>query len=581
MPRSLLVPLPLAVLIALAACSDDTTEQPDAGTHPDAAEPAPDAAEPDAGGHPDATEPDASAPLELCDDARYVRQPLKPGDGTYLFGDVAGDFSVMQLDGTSWTFGEQWDGCSSYVFLSFIPTRGSTEEQVFDSAIDPLILGTPLDSHFFFVSWEGTEELRRARIEGVQQKIETFLARISEEDAAKQRARFHYVVDRGLDIPGSLGAFFTDYLAYANDPSSYVDLGERGMAPPPLPFALGIDRDQRWDAGESLSEYVGGRSSFRMASYLPLFYDYKARIRDALVLEPPAYSVTLVDTTTTARVVTTAVTLPTAAELEGIDTLEADIRIVCPHRNVFGCSEWDRIAYVHVCDDDACTTATEVVRWITPYWRRGEQRWLTNASALLGLMRDGGRRTFRVTLGPEWERPTEWEVQVSLHFSNKAQGARSTGAVRAFTGGSFGADYNTREPFTFTPPATATRVELVVILSGHGQVEGNNCAEWCDHRHQFTVDGTALPELRHEGRIGSIDGCGPLAAEGVPPGQWGNWAPERAYWCPGLPVEHVRIDLTGLVTPGQQSTLTYAASFGTAAPSGGDIDLSAYVAWFE
>ena len=33
------------------------------------------------------------------------------------FGDVAGDFTVQQLDGSSWTFSEKWTGCESYVFL--------------------------------------------------------------------------------------------------------------------------------------------------------------------------------------------------------------------------------------------------------------------------------------------------------------------------------------------------------------------------------------------------------------------------------------------------------------------------------
>jgi hypothetical protein len=66
----------------------------------------------------------------------------------------------------------------------------------------------------------------------------------------------------------------------------------------------------------------------------------------------------------------------------------------------------------------------------------------------------------------------------------------------------------------------------------------------------------------------------------VIPGQWGNWAQSRAYWCPGLPVQAVRTDITALVTPGSENELTYEGAFRTGAPNGGDIALSAYVVWY-
>ena len=125
------------------------------------------------------------------------------------------------------------------------------------------------------------------------------------------------------------------------------------------------------------------------------------------------------------------------------------------------------------------------------------------------------------------------------------------------------------------------KVELVVILSGHGQAGQTNCSEWCDHRHQFAVNGNDLDEIRHQGNVGSTAGCGPAAAQGVPPGQFGNWAPERAYWCPGLPVEHMRIDITDRVNLGQANQMSYSANYRGGAPGGGNIDLSAYVVWSE
>jgi hypothetical protein len=170
---------------------------------------------------------------------------------------------------------------------------------------------------------------------------------------------------------------------------------------------------------------------------------------------------------------------------------------------------------------------------------------------------------------------------MSVRLSTRGDRPRSRGVEYAFGGGNFGADYNTREPLAFTPPSSATRVELVVLLSGHGQTDGLNCAEWCDHRHHFTVNGTELDVIRHMGRIGSAAGCGERASDGVLPGQWGNWAPERAYWCPGLPVDAIRIDITEHVRAGEANALTYRGAFQTGAPRGGNISLSSYVVWYE
>jgi hypothetical protein len=577
-----------ALFLVFSACSDSDTEDtgnvpPDAGAQADAAED--DVAVPEDSGVDAGVEEDGGIvlPPSICEEIGLARQELKASDPTYRFGDIAGDFVTTELDNESYSLAEKWTGCESFTFLNYIPTSGNFEDLLFDSDVDELIFNTPLNAQFFFLSQEGTEELRRNRVGDVRTRIEEILTAgvLSEDELRWQRARFHYVVDNAADIFGSVGEFLDDYRSYSNDPSSVVDLGDRGRAPAPPPFSFAIDRDQRWDPGESLYRYVGGPPAFAMAQYLPLFFDHKARLRDAQQLEENVTKIELANTTTTARILTTTANLPSAAEMAGFDTMEFDVRIVCHERNVFACSEWDRIANIKLCSDPSCTTQSELVRWITPYWRRGEQRWVIGASALLGMVKNGGAQTIRMELGPEWERPTPWEVQIYLRLANKNVGSHSVEAVRAFTGGVFDATYNTRKPVLFTPPASATKVELVVILSGHGQVNGNNCAEWCDHRHQFTINGRDLTEIRHQGTPGSDDGCGPAAALGAPPGQWGNWAPERAYWCPGLPVEHMRIDLTADVTLGAENTLTYSGNYAGRAPAGGDIALESYIVYSE
>jgi len=196
-------------------------------------------------------------------------------------------------------------------------------------------------------------------------------------------------------------------------------------------------------------------------------------------------------------------------------------------------------------------------------------------------MREGGRRTLRVEMGPGWERKTERDVELSLRLST-GDGRRAQGVVKAYGGGGFGAGYNdAHPPFSFHVPAEATRVEVVSILSGHGQTDRDNCAEWCDHRHRFAVNGEELPEIRSELAIGALRGCAERADRGVSPGQGGNWAPGRAYWCPGMPVDAIRQDVTAWVDLGADNELTYTASLGRRGePRGGDIALSTYVVWY-
>ena len=96
----------------------------------------------------------------------------------------------------------------------------------------------------------------------------------------------------------------------------------------------------------------------------------------------------------------------------------------------------------------------------------------------------------------------------------------------------------------------------------------------------FSVNGVDLEPIRHDGRVGSVRGCAFAARQGVSPGQYGNWAPERAFWCPGLPVHPIHIDVTDQVQLGIENQLTYRAMLrADIEPRGGDIALSTYMVY--
>ncbi len=502
-------------------------------------------------------------PPDICDELGLPRVAMQPSTGAG-FDDVAGDFTVETLDGP-WTLSEAWTGCESYVFLNYAATTYGNG--LYATFPDGLVINGPRNVHYFFASYERDREAIRARMEALRTGLEEGydLYELPEEERAFWRTRMHFVLTPLAEVEGSVGDLV------------------RGEGV--IHHSFGIARDQRFDPVGSLFQLTrtGFTPDFGMGAYAGHWFNYLAELRARLEAERDQVTVVPVmdETDVTDRILDRSAELPPEATMASFDTLEIDLEIHC-RLDPAGCSEWDRNAYILHCVDEACSETRELARWITPYSRPGRTRWILDASPLLGLVRAGGTQRFRIVTGPEWEEPTPSDVRVDLRLSRRGTGPVPVGAERAFTGGEFGAAYNEgRTPFAFTPPGDASRVELVVIVSGHGQTEGDNCAEWCNHEHTFTVNETGTHHIAFPGEAGQSLGCAERSAEGVVPGQWGNWAPSRAAWCPGLPVGARRFDITSEVRLGERNELTYRGSFMGGEPRGGTIDLSAYVVYYQ
>ena len=120
-----------------------------------------------------------------------------------------------------------------------------------------------------------------------------------------------------------------------------------------------------------------------------------------------------------------------------------------------------------------------------------------------------------------------------------------------------------RPPQVFSIPPNATKVEFVSYITGHGWGSTGtfNCAEFCNSKHIFTVNGgvhefeTAYPEA------GDNDYCmepGTIA-QGVKPNQYGTWGYGRAGWCPGQDVHPVITDITDYISTGEENVIDYDA----------------------
>ncbi len=459
----------LALALLTMACDDDgpapvetDAEISDPGgldAASDADRPEPDVDPPDPDADPPDAAPDGAPPPEsYCEGVGQPAEPLREGDG-FLFGDTAGDFTAQTLGGP-WTLSERWSGCESYVFLVYIPDLrqrpgdGWDGDQLWDS--DPLALVREggRNVHYFFVSLEESVLDRLPRMEAMKQEIDLALAfEVPPEDAAHWRSRFHYVTDRATEVEGSVGGWASDYLAYAFDAANRVDLGDRGQAPPPLPFAFAIGRDQRWDPVGNLNEIVGAPPIWAMAAYASTFFDYRAGLRERLAAEAAETAeVVLFDDIEPGGGVPVTATLPDAGTMADFDTLEIDVAVNCAARNVFACGEWDAVARVDWCADAECAERWELVRWITPYWRRGERRWVMDASPLLALLDAGGEQHFRLELGQPGQALTTARVALRLRTTGVP---RSIGVARAFTGGGGGAADAHPQPPEVTPPPRA------------------------------------------------------------------------------------------------------------------------------
>ena len=84
------------------------------------------------------------------------------------------------------------------------------------------------------------------------------------------------------------------------------------------------------------------------------------------------------------------ITLPSAEEIAGYDTLEIDVLMECPNPAGYepgNCGPWDYLAYMWL-RDEADTSWMEMARFITTYHR--ESRWVVDASHAPPWIKDGG-----------------------------------------------------------------------------------------------------------------------------------------------------------------------------------------------
>lgn len=537
--------------------------------------------------------------------------------------DLAGPFTVPTTAGP-WTFEQEFSGQDHYVFLVYTPgtfrfqNGRDLSQDLFEGPVDELLARSPRNVHYFFLFNRDEPGFM-----AFQQRATDALALLSAEDQAHWRTRLHFVTQQANMIQGWVGDLVRRRIS-TNLPYKRYD-----------PYQWAIDRNQRVrEVGQLGTLAAGGLAAdLTFLANEARYYEFEAQ-RETQLAAQRATVVPLLDN---ARVdywegprnwrdaVSYAeANLPDAATMASFDTLEVDFEMHCPTHRDGECGAWDYIADLRICEDvpaggdagaeagadaadpDASAEAgadasgdameetfrprragcdREVARWITPYWREG--RWVTDISQMLPLIAQGGRRTFRWYSKHQFDpREVPYYISLSFRLSNRNRGMRPSEVRTLWSseGEAFNSTYDSRHaPQRFTVPAGVRKVELYSLITGHG-AEGGQCAEFCNHVHNFAVNGGAPAVIRHPDAQ-SNDGCANRVGEGVVPNQHGTWYFGRGGWCPGQDVRPTVTDITSQLRMGAENEVAYTTLLGAsplaAGRSYGSINHATYLIFWR
>jgi hypothetical protein len=269
-----------------------------------------------------------------------------------------------------------------------------------------------------------------------------------------------------------------------------------------------------------------------------------------------------------------AATFPTGT----FQTIQLHVRLDCP---TGGCDHWDRTASLGIVtqppvDGGSHGTVVEIARWITPYAvAAGWDFDVTDLAPLLGgaVVLQG----FVDTWSPQGDpinNGAGWLLTTTFTFTpgTPAKTPVANIPVWAWAADSDppGVPYgDPNKPLaaympaqTVTLPSGASSYSLRTFITGHGQGNSGDCAEFCKSSHTVTVGAKAFSKIPWRACCTPDPQCGALMtpqtpAAGVAPGQLGTYWYSRSGWCPGAAVDPWTQDVTPGIVSGATATLGY------------------------
>lgn len=223
----------------------------------------------------------------------------------------------------------------------------------------------------------------------------------------------------------------------------------------------------------------------------------------------------------------------------GYGNIAMYLDLACPNDT---CDWWDRFGTLGIVENAGAEDerVIEIARFITPYRVGGS--WGIDVSALRPLLT--GTRTLRVHIdtwvGPGHANGDGWLVSARFEMFGGTPSPRPVEVIPVWTRADLEIGCPDCDPATSTPattvalPADYARVELMSFITGHGQGNANNCAEFCQLEHGFLAGDVAVQQTIWR------DDCDQNPLQG----QQGTWTLPRAGWCPGDDVAPWVADIT-------------------------------------
>lgn len=225
---------------------------------------------------------------------------------------------------------------------------------------------------------------------------------------------------------------------------------------------------------------------------------------------------------------------------EQFEQLLLHISVECPST---GCDPWDQPGKISVDTDQG---SHEITRFITPFGI-GCGAWTVDVTDFKSILK--GNVTFQSFL-QVWG-PSGWLTNVELEYI-----AGESPRFNTFTplwetnnwvyGDPGVSDDLPAQSLNMNENTETSHIRMTI--SGHGQGNTDNAAEFSQRTHNFSINGQIVSSQNLWNTDCAQNGCA---------NQLGTWQLSRAGWCPGQAVEPFILNTTGVVAPGEGMTIDY------------------------
>lgn len=234
-------------------------------------------------------------------------------------------------------------------------------------------------------------------------------------------------------------------------------------------------------------------------------------------------------------------TLTLPGDLSGYDEIRLRIDVRCPST---GCDPWDQPANLKIVTEQGIF---ELARYITPFGIACGP-WYVDVTDFKSVLT--GEVTFE-SFVQVWGQ-SGWLIDLDLEFVAAAQEPTYTklSTIHALdyqVYGDPGISYDL-DPVALTAADNTESSHVRMQVSGHGQGNTNNAAEFFRRNHQLQIDGNSFADHDLWKDDCNVNSCA---------NQLGTWLFARAGWCPGQEVIPAIFNTTSEIAAGQSFDFDY------------------------